>query len=97
MLPGSKLRNICKFRNLRTCRHEPRDRTARAWSAPPKPQALGTLIDTSVLIAVERGQLDPDVVFATAERRYATLAELAITGTRMGAHDLLIAAIAVHL
>ena len=111
---------------------------------------MGTLIDASVLIAVERGQLDPDEIFGSAGRRdeavaiaavtasellhgvhqlegarhvraerfarywlsalpvipvgpevahvYATLAaELAITGTRMGAHDLLIAATAVHL
>lgn len=111
---------------------------------------MGTLIDASVLIAAERGQLDLEEVFATAERRHeavaiaavsasellhgvqrlegarrvraerrarywlealpvipfghevahvhATLAaELAITGTRMGAHDLLIAATAVHL
>ena len=111
---------------------------------------MGTLIDASVLIAVERGQLDLDQVFAAAERRdeavaiaaitasellhgvhqlegarrvraerfaqrwlaalpvipfglevaqvHATLgAELAITGTRMGTHDLMIAATAVHL
>ena len=110
---------------------------------------MGTLIDASVLIAVQRGQLDPEEILAATRRDdavaiaaisasellhgvqqlegvrrvraerftrhwlsalpvipagpgvahvYATLAaELAVTGTRMGAHDLLIAATAVHL
>lgn len=109
---------------------------------------MGTLIDASVLIAVERGRVDLDEAFATKRRDqavaiaaisasellhgmqqlegarrvraerfvrywlsalpvipagpgvadvYAILAaELAITGTRMGAHDLLIASTAVH-
>ena len=52
---------------------------------------MGILIDSSVLIAAERGDLD-------AARAHATLsAELRARGTPVGAHDLLIAATAVPI
>ena len=54
---------------------------------------MGILIDSSVVIAAERGELNLDT--ATV---HATLAvDLGRTGLPMGAHDLLIAATAVRL
>ena len=51
---------------------------------------MGTLIDSSVLIALERGRLDADEVFAAPERRDRAVAIAAITASELlhGLHHL---------
>lgn len=51
---------------------------------------MGTLIDASILIAVERGQLAADQVFTTAEQRDKGAAIAAITASELlhGVHRL---------
>ena len=51
---------------------------------------MGTLIDASILIAVERGQLAAEQVFATAEKRDKGVAIAAITASELlhGVHRL---------
>ena len=51
---------------------------------------MGTLIDSSVLIALERGRLDADEVFAAPERRDRVVAIAAITASELlhGLHHL---------